>query len=169
MLLAAASALTGSVAECSATLASAATVQARLELVGMVSEGPLFALAVAARQRPLVELALAAGADVNAPDEAGRTPCMLRSLARTGIWCRRSSRREQIPYRQRYGSDSANGGRDTRPSADREEPSRQRCRGKRGGSQQPNRSPLCGGHRASRGCLFFPGARREPACGLCGW
>jgi ankyrin repeat protein len=83
VLLGAASVLTASAVGSNAhSKAATAAFKARLELVGMSSDGASFALAVAARQRPLVDLALAAGADVNAVDEAGRTPLLVAALAK---------------------------------------------------------------------------------------
>ena len=82
VLLTAATVLTASALGSNANLTTNAAVKARLELLGMSADGPFFALAVAARQRPLVELALAAGADVNAVDEAGRTPLLVATLGK---------------------------------------------------------------------------------------
>ena len=57
---------------------------ARLELLGFPLGPDAFARAVATKHRPLIDLCFAAKLDVNAPDEAGRTPLLIASL--DGDW-----------------------------------------------------------------------------------
>ena len=47
--------------------------------MGMVVNGPLLAQVIALDYQPLIELAVTAGADVNAADESGNTPLVLAS------------------------------------------------------------------------------------------
>ena len=59
-----------------------ARARARLELLGAAPTGENLVRAVAARHRPVIELFLAAGTDVNAPDAQGRTALLAATLAR---------------------------------------------------------------------------------------
>ena len=57
---------------------------ARLELLGLAPTGEALSRAIIARQRPLVDLLLAARVDVNSTDPEGRSPLLAATLA--GDW-----------------------------------------------------------------------------------
>ncbi len=59
-----------------------ARAAARLELLGAVPSGEALVRAIAARNRPVVDLFLAARTDVNAPGEGGRTALLAATIAR---------------------------------------------------------------------------------------
>ena len=58
-----------------------ADATARLEVLGLTPTGAALADAIAARQRPVVELLLTAHADVNGADPDGRTPLLAATVA----------------------------------------------------------------------------------------
>lgn len=63
---------------------SAEKAAARLELLGLAATGEALSRAIVAKQRPLVELLLAARVDVNSTDAEGRSPLLAATLA--GDW-----------------------------------------------------------------------------------
>jgi ankyrin repeat protein len=70
------------VANPSGNLQPQALALAQLDLAGMALEGPLLVRAAAAGHRPLIEIAIAAGADVNSTDENGCTALLAATVAK---------------------------------------------------------------------------------------
>jgi ankyrin repeat protein len=68
---------------------SIVAAQDRLETFGLPPGPDAFARAVATRHQPLIDLCFAARLEVNAPDEAGRTPLLLAALQGNAALARR--------------------------------------------------------------------------------